>query len=84
MGLWPFVVAENLSITDTTSETQAFLNDVCLEDLQNPDTWKRLLTLVRIHTDNDLLPVRAKYNGKTNTIGLNHMVISPIKSGVHQ
>jgi len=73
MGLWPFVVAENLSITDTTSETQAFLNDVCLEDLKNRDTWKRLRTLVRIHTDYDLLPVRAKYNGKTNTIGLNHI-----------
>ena len=73
MGLWPFVVVENLSIIDTTSETQAFLNDICLEDLQNPKTWKSLRTLVRIRTDNDLLPVRAKYNGETNTIGLNHI-----------
>ena len=73
MGLWPFVVAEGLSIKDTTSETQVFLKEVCLEDLQNRDTWKRLRTLVRVRTDNDLLPVRAKYNGKTNTIGLNHI-----------
>ncbi|MGR3290394.1 MAG: hypothetical protein ACU0C9_04270 [Paracoccaceae bacterium] len=73
MGLWPFVVAQDLSIRDTTGHTQALLDSVCLEDLQTPDMWQKLQTLVRLRPDGDVLPVRAKYNGKTNTIGLNHI-----------
>jgi len=73
MGLWPFVVAKDLSIHDTTQETQAFLNTVSLEDMKSKKTWKKLRTLVSIRTDNDLLPVRARYDGKVNTIGLNYI-----------
>ncbi len=73
MGLWSFVVAQDLSIHDTTRETQVFLDKVSLQDMQSKETWKRLRTLVRIQTNHDLLPVRARYDGKVNTIGLNYV-----------
>lgn len=76
MGLWPFLVAEDIELEDTTKATQAFLDRVTLGDLQSRETWQKLKTLVRIRTDGDLLPVRARYNGKTNTIGLNHVTNS--------
>src|SRR6056297_2764105 len=58
---------------DSTQETQRLLDAVSLEDMQTPATWRQLTTLVRLRPDNDVLPVRAKYNGKVNTIGLNHI-----------
>lgn len=73
MGLWDFVIGEEIAIEDDTADVQDFLNTVSLEDMQSPAIWKRLRTLVQIRTDGDLLPVRAKYDGKTNTIGLNHI-----------
>ena len=71
MGLWAFVIADGMDWTDATAETQEFLNRVSLDDFQTKETWKRLRTLVRIRPNGDILPVRAKYDGKVNTIGLN-------------
>ncbi len=73
MGLWDFVIADGMSWHDTTTETQEFLNRVTDSDLQKPDTWLGLRTIVRIKPDGDVLPVRAKYDGNVNTIGLNHL-----------
>ncbi|MBD3677970.1 MAG: hypothetical protein HUJ27_06145 [Rhodobacteraceae bacterium] len=73
MGLWDFIIGEEIAIEDDTDRVQDFLNTVSLEDMQVPATWKHLRTLVQIRTAGDLLPVRAKYDGKTNTIGLNHI-----------
>ena len=71
MGLWPFVIGSELTWTDTTQETQLFLDHIELGDLQKPETWQQLKTLVRLRPDQDILPVRAKYDEKVNTIGLN-------------
>lgn len=73
MGLWPFVIADQLRWHDATSDTQALLDRITIADLQIPATWQSLKVLVRIRSDNDILPVRAKYDGKINTIGLNHL-----------
>jgi hypothetical protein len=76
MGLWAFVTARGMTVEDTTSETQAFLKAVTLEDLQKPSTWKRLCTLVRLVPQDDVLPARAEYDGRTYTIGLNRLTSS--------
>ena len=73
MGLWEFVIADGFAVKDTTAETQEFLDSVTVEQLQNPNTWRKLRTLVRIMPQGDILPVRAKYNDQTLTIGLNHL-----------
>ena len=73
MGLWSFVIAEGMTMETTTKETRAFLNSVRFEDFQNPEQWPHLTTLVRLKPNHDLLPVRAQYDGKSNTIGLNYL-----------
>ncbi len=73
MGLWDFVIGHGMTAVDTTSETRRLLERIKFNDLQKPDTWKKLRTLVRLKPHDDVLPVRAKYNDETYTIGLNHL-----------
>jgi hypothetical protein len=76
MGLWKFVIGHGIQVEETTGATQAFLEAVSLQDLQRPETWKKLCTLVRIKPERDILPVRCKYDGQTFTIGLNYLTTS--------
>src|SRR5205823_4901114 len=46
MGLWEYVIGHGMTAEDTTGETQAFLDTVTLQDLQKPETWRRLRVLV--------------------------------------
>lgn len=73
MGLWRFVIAEGFNWFDTTKDTRRFLERVERDDFQSADTWANLCTLVRVKADKDAFPVRAKYDGKINTIGLNYL-----------
>jgi hypothetical protein len=76
MGLWRFVIGRGMRVEETTSATRTFLEAVTLEDLQKPDTWKKLCTLVRLQPQDDILPVRCKYDDQTFTIGLNCLTTS--------
>ncbi len=72
MGLWCFVTASGMTWSDATAETQDFLAAVTLADLQSPDLWPKLTTLVRVQPDADIFPVRAAYKGEAlPTIGAN-------------
>lgn len=73
MGLWRFVIAEGFNWFDTTEDTRRFLECVERDDFQRADTWANLCTLVRVKPAKDVFPVRAKYDGKINTIGLNYL-----------
>ena len=74
MGLWGFVVAKGMTWRDATVETAEFLSRMTLADLQKPETWPLVTTLVQIMPDNDILPVRAKYSGEAQaTIGVNYL-----------
>jgi hypothetical protein len=82
MRLWRFVIAEGIDQEDATEQTQEFLDAVQLDDLQRPDTWKELTTLVQVLPDADIFPVRARYapridasrgSGDMPTIGLNYL-----------
>jgi hypothetical protein len=82
MGLWRFVIAQGVTEEDATVETQTFLNDVHLSDLQNAGTWKQLTTLVQVQPEADIFPVRARYATRIKeqtksadmpTIGVNYL-----------
>jgi hypothetical protein len=76
MRLWSFVIGHGMTVHDTTRETQRLLETITLKDLQRPATWMKLHTLVQLKPQEDILPVRAKYDGETYTIGLNHLTTS--------
>ena len=60
-------------LADATTETRAWVDSISLDELQRPESWKRLTTLVRVSSKADVFPVRAKYDGPSNTIGLNYL-----------
>ena len=79
MGLWEFVTADGVTSHETTEATREWLDKVTLADLQDSGTWQQLRTLVQITPNEDLFPVRAKYDGKSNTIGLNYLTaVTPL------
>jgi DNA-binding phage protein len=73
MGLWRFVIAEGFDWSDWASEAQALLDEVQLRDLQDKSKWKSLTAIVQVMPDDDVFPVRAAYDGKSRTIGLNYL-----------
>jgi hypothetical protein len=73
MGLWEFVIADGVIVEDTTEETTRYLESVTLRDLQRPEEWRKLCTIVRVMPNEDIFPVRAEYDGVSNTIGLNRL-----------
>jgi hypothetical protein len=73
MGLWRFVIAQGMEWRDSTEEIRALVNSISLEELQRPGFWPQLTALVRVEPAADIFPVRAKYDGKSQTIGLNYL-----------
>ena len=73
MGLWRYIVAEGIEPYDATSEVHGLLASISVSDLQDPASWRRLTTIVELESDGQPFPVRAKYDGKAYTIGLNHL-----------
>lgn len=73
LGLWDFVTAERIEYREDTEAITRFVDDITLEDLRKPDTWKKLNAIVQILPNDDLLSVRARYNKDTFTVGFNHL-----------
>ena len=73
LGLWRFVIAQGIEWSDTTEKIRAILNSISLAELQRLEFWPQLTTLVRVKPQADAFPVRAKYDGKSQTIGLNYL-----------
>ena len=74
MGLWGFVVAKRMTWRRATAQVWKLLDNVTIEDLQDPKTWTQLRVLVKVRPDGDVFPVRARYEeGGQHTIGLNHL-----------
>ena len=74
LGLYDFLIAERLEFKDDTEQVKKFVDGInSIEDLRNPDVWKKLNVIVEILPDDDLLPVRARYDENTFTVGLNYL-----------
>ena len=75
LHIWDALTAKRLSIKDVTNEVRSLLASLTLEQLFQPDTWKRLNFYAQVVTDNDVLPVRSVYDSKSGTcnIGLNSL-----------
>ncbi|MCE5322818.1 hypothetical protein LLG46_05810 [bacterium] len=80
MHLWSFVTAQGIEWFDSTEEARTLLDSIDAADLRNPEVWKSLAVFVRVQPDDDVLPVRAKYNKKQHepkqaqySIGVNHL-----------
>lgn len=73
LHIWDVLTAKRLTVEDATKDVRSLLASVSLEELFQPDTWKRLNFYALIVPDEDVLPVRSVYDSKSGTcnIGLN-------------
>ena len=71
LGNWNVLTAQKLSFKDATERVRILLRNITLNDLFNPDFWKKLSFFALVQPDKDTLPVRAVYNGETQNIGIN-------------
>ncbi|MGI0016367.1 MAG: DNA polymerase, partial [Nitrososphaera sp.] len=73
MDLWKFIIADHVEYLDCTSEITDILDSITLEKLTDRSLWKQLAVIVEVEPHGDILPVRAKYDGQTHGIGINHL-----------
>ena len=73
MRLWRFVIAQGMDWTTSTDRVRSLLETVSLDDLKRPEFWPLLTTIVRVAPQADIFPVRTKYDGQSQTIGLNYL-----------
>jgi hypothetical protein len=72
MGLWRLLIAKRVAVEDATADVKALLAKVTLEQAFDPALWSRLIGLVQLVPDGDILPTRAAYGGSSAwQIGVN-------------
>ncbi len=71
-GYGKFVIAQGMDWTSSTDRVRSLLETVSLDDLKRPEFWPLLSTIVRVAPQADIFPVRTKYDGQSQTIGLNY------------
>ena len=62
LGLWQFITAKKVIYKECTKEIQTLLNKITREDLRNKKLWKQLCVLVELSPDEDILPIRARFD----------------------
>lgn len=73
LGNWDVLKSRSIRFKDYTAAARKILSTVRLRDTFNPKFWKRLSFFVLLKPQNDIVPVRTVYNGKTQNIGLNYL-----------
>jgi hypothetical protein len=73
LGIWELVRAKQIRIEDCTQKARELLSNLTIEQLLDRSTWRRLAFFAKIRPQGELLPVRAPYDGKTLSTGVNHL-----------
>ncbi len=63
-NLWRYVISDKIQYDDATQEILKFVDEFTLEKLQDREIWKKLPAIVLVEPDDDVLPIRAKFEGK--------------------
>ena len=73
LGNWPLLKAKTVIFKGCKREVQKMLLTTKLGDTFDPAFWKQLSFFALVQPEQDVLPVRAVYNGRTQNIGLNYL-----------
>ena len=73
LGNWDLLTAESVGFEDCTDDVRKMLMEMQLKKTFDPGFWKRLSFFAFVRPENDILPVRTVYNGRTQNIGLNYL-----------
>jgi len=68
LGGQEILMAESLTFEDCTAETQALLDKLTPDDLLERELWTQLRFFAQVIPEGDILPARARYNGRSANI----------------
>lgn len=71
LDLWRYVVADSVDVVDVTEEVCELIKSLELGDCFDQERWKDFAFLAQIQPQDDILPVRARYDQQNTNIGLN-------------
>lgn len=73
LGNWTVLKAKRIRFENCLRSAKKLLSEVALADTFDPEFWKQLSFFVLVKPENDILPVRTVYNGRTQNIGINYL-----------
>jgi hypothetical protein len=76
LKLWEIVTAQDISFTDATESVRKQLQQSTHEKCFDLKCWPTLRFFALVKPEDDILPVRTMYNGKTVNIGNNYLTSS--------
>ncbi|HEX6502421.1 MAG TPA: DNA polymerase [Terriglobales bacterium] len=74
LGIWDYMIAEDVRVLESTKEVREFLSSVTLQDMFDAENWRKLNFFALVEPRGDVLPVRAIFNdveGESTNIGIN-------------
>jgi len=72
-GMYRFLIAGTIIHHTSTKETQEFLEQITVSDINKPEFWPKTLTICKIVPDGDFLPVRTDYDSKVPNVCVNYL-----------
>jgi len=74
LGMYQLLISNKISFLHSKTKTQKLLDKITLSDINKKETWKNLTTICKIKPNNDIVPVRSRYDFKHATnIGVNYL-----------
>jgi DNA polymerase type B, organellar and viral len=73
LGNWNVLTSSSIEFPICTFAVKKLLATVTLENTFDKSFWKKLSFFALVKPQDDILPVRTMYNGKTQNIGLNYL-----------
>jgi hypothetical protein len=70
MDLWKYLVAERIEHYDSTEETKRLVSEITLNSLTDRSLYPKLVTIVQILPQSDILPARAHYGQDTKAYNI--------------
>lgn len=73
LGIWDFFRADRLEIVDVTDHVRSLVDGLSADDIYQAGLWEQFAFLAEIEPCDDILPVRARYDGRNRNIGVNYL-----------
>ena len=74
LAMYQFLISDKITFSHSKTKTQKLLNKITSNDINKKETWKNLTTICKLKPNNDILPVRSRYDLKHATnIGVNYL-----------
>src|SRR5207302_6712247 len=73
LGLFDVLTAESVTFEDDSENVRRLIEGISIDRCFDPSQWEQLKFFALVQPEDDILPVRAVYDGVTQNIGNNYL-----------